>query len=132
MLENSLVNNNLLTSCSIQGETTSWYSAPTAIEVEGKKVCENAFRDSTIFLVDLTTKLTKINQINTWMTCVFPDRPDTGCPSATGSNNVRRVPAEDLKFYVQTRRTGVSASEQLQFAQENNFKIHYVVEGPCA
>ena len=39
-LENSLVNNNLLTSCSIQGETTSWYSAPTAIEVEGKKVWE--------------------------------------------------------------------------------------------
>lgn len=114
-LENSLVKNNLLTSCTVQGESTSWYSASNAIEVE----------------VDLTGQLTKINQINTWLTCFFPNSPNTGCPSASGSNNLRRVPAEDLKFYVPIRRTG-SVSSQLEFAQENNFKIHYVVEGPCA
>ena len=42
-LENSLVNNNLLTSCTIEGESTSWYSAPNAIEIEGKKSLRECF-----------------------------------------------------------------------------------------
>ena len=130
-LENSLVNNNLLTSCTIQGESTSWYAAPDAIEVEGKNVWENTFSGFNIFLVDLTSKLTKINQINTWLTCFFSNSPNMGCPSALGSNNLRKVPAEDLKFYVQIRRSG-SVSSQLETAQKDNLKIHYVVEGPCA
>ena len=79
-----------------------------------------------IFLVDVSSsKITKIDRINTWLTC------RTDCPSANGSNNIS--PIEDLKFWVHLRRDGsLDPPFSVQSVKDNDLKIHYEVEGPCA
>ena len=88
------------------------------------------------FLVDVTNStLTQINRINTWLTCYLPNNPTWGCPSANGSNNIRQVQGEDLKFWVQLKRDGSLtppfSAEQHTF-KDKKYQIHYEVEGPCA
>ena len=85
---------------------------------------------SNVFLVDvssLTPQITKIDRINTWLTCKYY------CPSANGSNNIKRPPGEDLKFKVFLKRdASLDPPYTVQQMQDQNFEIHYVVEGPCA
>ena len=82
------------------------------------------------FLVDvsrLTPKITKIDRINSWFTC--PER----CPSANGSNNIRQIPSKPMTFWVYLRRDGsFDPPFSAQNAKDNDFSIHYEVEGPCA
>ena len=93
------------------------------------------------FLVEISSsRLASINRINTWLTCHSGDKHQWGCPSVIGSNNIREIPNEDLKFAVQIRRGGYlpKYNEEsfpyitVQTAHEKNFRIHYEVEGPCA
>ena len=73
------------------------------------------------------TEVTAINRINTWLTC------ENGCPSANGSNNIRRLPEENMKFAVLLRRdTGLSPPFTVDQAKNADLRIHYEVEGPCA
>ena len=74
-------------------------------------------------------KITKIDRINTWLTCPMP-----GCPAANGSNNVIRDPDEDLKFWVYLRRDGTlnPPFNVQRVKEEYGIEIHYEVEGPCA
>ena len=85
-----------------------------------------------IFLVDVsTTNITKIDRINTWLTCTNAE--GYGCPSANGSNNILRKPGEDLKFWIFIRRDGsLDPPFTVQFIKDWNFEIHYEVEGPCS
>ena len=124
-LKKSLVNNNLLDSCTIQGATNDWYQiGDRTVAVEG--IFCYLLHLKNIFPVDVSaTNVTRIDRINTWMTCT------NGCPSADGSNNIKLEPGQDLKFWVYIRRDHVS-SFPVQFAKDNNFVIHYEVEGPCA
>ena len=84
-----------------------------------------------IFLVDVSfsaLKITKIDRINTWLTC-----HRAGCPAANGSNNVIRSPSEDLKFWIYLRRDGtLNPPYNVQRMIDSGKKIHYEVEGPCA
>ena len=132
-LKNSLVNNNLLHSCTIQGVTNAWYSYPendSVMAVTGIYSRYLAFNNSFLPIVDvssLTPKITKIDRINTWLTCKYY------CPSANGSNNIKRPPGEDLKFKVFLKRdASLDPPYTVQHMQDQNFEIHYVVEGPCA
>ena len=85
-----------------------------------------------IFLVDVSLsdlKITKIDRINTWLTCVRH-----GCPAANGSNNVIRDPDEDLKFWIYLRRDGTLKPPftAQRVKEDDGIEIHYEVEGPCA
>ena len=81
-----------------------------------------------IIVVDVSSStITKVDRINTWLTCT------EGCPSANGSNNIRRTPGEDLKFWVYLRRDGtLNPPFTVQTVLNGGFEIHYEVEGPCA
>ena len=77
---------------------------------------------------DSALKITKIDRINTWLTC-----HRAGCPAANGSNNVIRSPGEDLKFWIYLRRDGtLNPPFTVQFVLNGGLEIHYEVEGPCA
>ena len=44
-----------------------------------------------------------------------------------------RIPSEDLKFWVELRRDGtLDPPFSVQGVKDNDLKIHYEVEGPCA
>ena len=89
------------------------------------------FNNSFIPAVDvssLTPRITKIDRINTWLTCTVGNYP-----SANGSNNIKREPGEDLKFWVYIKRDGsLDPPFTVQSMRDGNYEIHYEVEGPCA
>ena len=95
-------------------------------EVEGKiSLVSNLLNP--FFIINVSnTRLSKIDRINTWLTCLY------GCPNANGSNNIKRVPTEDFKFWVILHRDQALTDWTLQQIQGAQFKIHYEVEGPCA
>ena len=128
-LKNSLINNNLLQSCTIRGVTDDWFQLDKAIGVEGLLFQIDLFLK--IFLVDISDsaiKITQIDRINTWLTC-----HRAGCPAANGSNNVIPDPNGSLKFWVYLRRdASLDPPFTVQNALDADFKIHYEVEGPCA
>ena len=89
------------------------------------------------FLVEIpNTSLVNINRINTWLTCSGNTDVWWGCPSVIGGSNVWRI--GNLKFGVQIQRggylPGFDRYGQISIfeAQENDYQIHYVVEGTCA
>ena len=128
-LKNSLINNNLLQSCTIRGVTDDWFQLDKAIGVEGLLFQIDLFLK--IFLVDISDsaiKITQIDRINTWLTC-----HRAGCPAANGSNNVIPDPNGNLKFWVYLRRdASLDPPFTVQNALDADFKIHNEVEGPCA
>ena len=132
-LKTSLVNNKLLHSCTIQGATNDWYQvSDDTVAVEG--IFWYLLYFENVCLVDvsnLATKITKIDRINTSLTCTR--NGGTGCPSANGSNNIKRKPDEDFKFWVYLRKDGTQEPPfSVKDVQNFNFVIHYEVEGPCA
>ena len=55
------------------------------------------------------------------------------CPSANGSNNVSRQTGEELKFWVDVRRdAALEPPYTVKWVKDNNFELHYKVEGACA
>ena len=80
-----------------------------------------------LFLVDVSnSRLAEIEHINTWLTC------HSGCPNAIGSNTIRRVAEEPLKFQVEIHRDRPLPDWTIEAIIGDEFKIHYEVEGPCA
>ena len=131
-LKNSLINNNLLDSCTIQGETNDWFQYTTEIvAVEGTtlKLIRNYFL-LLHSLVDLSSSnITKIDRINTFLTS------PTLKPQAIGSNNIQRVAGEDLKFLVGLRKDKGLTIGGINYDVEwskKTFTINYEVGGPCA
>ena len=75
-----------------------------------------------VFLTD--SKLSKIDRINTWLTCEW------GCPAFEGSNNIQmHSPANDLDFRVYVHLPGRSINEEI--IKEGDLRIHYEIQGPC-
>ena len=133
ILENSLINNNLLQSCTIRGVTNNWFNASDGtVGVRGIlfQTYLNLFFVKFFFLVDvstLTPKITKIDRINSWFTC------QGGCPSANGSNNIMQIPNQPMIFWVHLRRdSSLNPPFSAQQVKDDDFKIHYEVQGPCA
>jgi len=103
----SLNNNNLMGSCTYQGETSDW----------------KVFNSVGIFVtVDTSnTDIQEITRINTWLSCEWR------CWDATGSNQVYLNPSMPDQFKVYLRQSGLG----LEMAANNKYVLHYEIEGTC-
>ena len=140
----SLTNNDLLGSCTYQGERNDWKSYnPGVIYMTGNNECRMRIFSrktnySTIFFfvfflsiillfkVDMSEfGFTKLKSIKTWLSC-------SGlCAWALGSNNHYRKAnkPDEFKVYISQKDKNVVADPD--FAAQHNYVLHFEVEGTC-